>query len=367
MPNLNNEGFTITPRAECVGRFKPVFWTDDAETGGNAVRAGTLNCTPRVAQTVAFTSTAPSGPVVGQTYTAAATGGASGNPVVLSIAAGSSGVCSITGAVVRFDHPGSCVVRADQAGNDDFAPGSAQQTITVVKALTETIPSVTATTLRATVTVRTPGAGTPTGSVAFLVDGVLAGTAPLTAGVATLSHVVPSGATRHIVASYLGDPDFSSSGGTTNRRDPSMTARLVPAGPASASGWYGEPVQVVFTCVSEGSPLTCPAPVLLSSSGVGQTVTRTVTAADGGSATATAGPVDIDLEAPTVSVAGVKDGKTYKNPPSPRCKGSDALSGVDTCTVTVTKKGKRKFKVVVVATDLAGNTATATKTYRLAP
>ena len=38
-----------------------------------------------------------------------------------------------------------------------------------------------------------------------------------------------------------------------------------------------------------------------------------------------------------------------------------------TCTVTVTKKGKRKFKVVVVATDLAGNTATAVKTYRLAP
>ena len=286
---------------------------------------------------------------------------------MLSIAAGSSGVCSITGAVVRFDHPGSCVVRADQAGNDDFAPGSAQQTITVVKALTETIPSVTATTLRATVTVRTPGAGTPTGSVAFLVDGVLAGTAPLTGGVATLSHVVPSGATRHIVASYLGDTDFSSSGGTTNRRDPSMTARVVPAGPASASGWYGEPVQVVFTCVSEGSPLTCPAPVLLSSSGAGQTVTRTVTAADGGSATATAGPVDIDLEAPTVSVAGVKDGKTYKNPPSPRCVGSDALSGVETCTVTVTKKGKRKFKVVVVATDLAGNTATAVKTYRLAP
>ena len=33
----------------------------------------------------------------------------------------------------------------------------------------------------------------------------------------------------------------------------------------------------------------------------------------------------------------------------------------------MTKKGKRKFKVVVVATDLAGNTATAVKTYRLAP
>ena len=69
--------------------------------------------------------------VVGQTMSAAAaTGGASGNAVVLSIAAASAGVCSITGSTVRLDHAGSCVVRAEQAGSDDFGPGSAQQTIT---------------------------------------------------------------------------------------------------------------------------------------------------------------------------------------------------------------------------------------------
>jgi Ca2+-binding RTX toxin-like protein len=47
MPNLNNEGFAISPRAECVGGFKPVFWLDDTNTapGGNALRSGTLNCT----------------------------------------------------------------------------------------------------------------------------------------------------------------------------------------------------------------------------------------------------------------------------------------------------------------------------------
>ena len=31
--------------AECVGGVKPVFWSDDGDTGGNALRAGTLNCT----------------------------------------------------------------------------------------------------------------------------------------------------------------------------------------------------------------------------------------------------------------------------------------------------------------------------------
>ena len=45
MANLNNEGFTITPDSECVGGSKPVFWADDGNTGGHALRAGTIPCT----------------------------------------------------------------------------------------------------------------------------------------------------------------------------------------------------------------------------------------------------------------------------------------------------------------------------------
>ncbi len=44
MPNLNNEGFTIAPVAECVGGVRPVYWLDDSSTGGHALRSGTLNC-----------------------------------------------------------------------------------------------------------------------------------------------------------------------------------------------------------------------------------------------------------------------------------------------------------------------------------
>ena len=29
MPNVNNEGFTMAPAAECVGGVKPVFWAED--------------------------------------------------------------------------------------------------------------------------------------------------------------------------------------------------------------------------------------------------------------------------------------------------------------------------------------------------
>lgn len=46
MPNLNNEGFAIAPATQCTGNTKPVFWSDDGETDGHAIRSGTLNCSP---------------------------------------------------------------------------------------------------------------------------------------------------------------------------------------------------------------------------------------------------------------------------------------------------------------------------------
>jgi hypothetical protein len=45
MPNLNNEGFVMAPQAECVNGLKPVFWADDTNDGGHALRAGTIDCT----------------------------------------------------------------------------------------------------------------------------------------------------------------------------------------------------------------------------------------------------------------------------------------------------------------------------------
>ncbi len=44
MPNINNEGFTIASATECAGDRKPVFWADDSETGGHALRSGNIPC-----------------------------------------------------------------------------------------------------------------------------------------------------------------------------------------------------------------------------------------------------------------------------------------------------------------------------------
>jgi hypothetical protein len=88
---------------------------------------------PRAPQTVSFTSTPPSSPGVGGTYTVSATGGASGNPVTFSIDRTSTkGACAIAGATVSFTGGGACVVDADQPGTHEYAPATeAQQTITI--------------------------------------------------------------------------------------------------------------------------------------------------------------------------------------------------------------------------------------------
>ncbi|MGO4255452.1 beta strand repeat-containing protein [Marmoricola sp. RAF53] len=75
----------------------------------------------KAAQVVSFDSTAPSAAVVGGPgYTPTATGGGSGNPVVLSIDSSTAGKCSLSGGVVSHDHVGSCTVNANQAGNADY-------------------------------------------------------------------------------------------------------------------------------------------------------------------------------------------------------------------------------------------------------
>jgi hypothetical protein len=89
----------------------------------------------KASQTVSFTSTAPTGAVVGGAgYTPTANGGGSGNPVTFSIDSASSGVCSISAGVVTYQHVGTCIVDASQAGTDDYADaGQAQQTVAVGK------------------------------------------------------------------------------------------------------------------------------------------------------------------------------------------------------------------------------------------
>ncbi len=87
-----------------------------------------------IPQTIVFTSSSPpSAEVVGDTYAVTASGGGSGNQVILSIDSSSGSACSISGSTVTFNAAGSCVIDANQAGNSKYqAASQAQQTVTVI-------------------------------------------------------------------------------------------------------------------------------------------------------------------------------------------------------------------------------------------
>ncbi|MFD7731835.1 hypothetical protein ACFV6F_15785 [Kitasatospora phosalacinea] len=44
MSNINNEGFTLAGAGECAGGSKPVYWADDSNTSGHALRKGSITC-----------------------------------------------------------------------------------------------------------------------------------------------------------------------------------------------------------------------------------------------------------------------------------------------------------------------------------
>jgi LPXTG-site transpeptidase (sortase) family protein len=87
----------------------------------------------KAGQSIAFTSTAPSGAVVGgSAYPPAATGGASGIAVVFTIDNSASSVCSISSGNVSFLTVGTCTINANQSGNSNFAAApQVQQSFTV--------------------------------------------------------------------------------------------------------------------------------------------------------------------------------------------------------------------------------------------
>jgi hypothetical protein len=146
----NPVAFTIDPPSAGVcsvsGRARVTFnrkgnCVIDANEAGNARYQSAsqaqqeiaVGSRAKTAQSISFTSK-PSGQAAGGTYLVSARGGGSGNPVVFSVDPSSASVCSVAGATVTFSQAGTCVIDANQAGNDRYLPASqAQQEIAVAK------------------------------------------------------------------------------------------------------------------------------------------------------------------------------------------------------------------------------------------
>ena len=128
----------------------------------------------------------------------------------------SSGTATFTTSALPT---GSDSITGVYSGDTNFTTStSTAVTVTVSQASTTTTLTVsntspapfTTVTLTATVAPVSPGAGTPTGTVEFLSDGTAIGTSTITAGLATLSVVLPVGVDS-ITAQYSGDTNFATS------------------------------------------------------------------------------------------------------------------------------------------------------------
>jgi len=87
---------------------------------------------PKLANSITVTSTAPSGPVVGATYTPAAT---ATSGLAVAVSTSTSDICTVNAGVVTFNHVGTCVVTFDEPGNATYDVASTQtQSITVNQA-----------------------------------------------------------------------------------------------------------------------------------------------------------------------------------------------------------------------------------------
>ncbi len=110
----------------------------DANQAGNARYADA----PQVQRTIKVSKLsqsiiffAPSAGTIFNSASLSAIGGGSGNPVVFSVDPSSGAqVCALSGTVVTFGRTGTCVIDANQAGNDDYtAAPQVQRTIAVTK------------------------------------------------------------------------------------------------------------------------------------------------------------------------------------------------------------------------------------------
>jgi len=123
----------------------PHTYTVTAKSKDGQTGTASISYTVLGAQRITFTSTAPASATVdGVSYTVAATGGASGNPVTFS--SGAPTVCSVSGATVSFTGAGTCTIDANQAGNADYlsAPQITQSFIVKPKATPKAISAVAA-------------------------------------------------------------------------------------------------------------------------------------------------------------------------------------------------------------------------------
>jgi hypothetical protein len=140
------------------------------------------------------------------------------------------------------------------------------------------------------------------------------------------------------------------------------------SGTASTTGWTNAPVTVTFSCDDSGSGVaTCTSPVTVSAEGADQSVTGTATDNVGHSSSTSVDGIDIDLTAPLVSFSGNAGTYGILDTIAITCSANDFLSGIARSTCPTVDAPAWQYAgthtLAATATDVAGNTSSATATF----
>jgi len=140
---LNEAGtVALTTSSLALGTHSiTAVYAGDRGNSGSSSAALIVTVNPLIAQTISFTQ--PASPVTfssGLQIPMVATGGASGNPVVFTLDAGSTATGNITGSTLTVTSIGTLVIDANQAGNSNYsAAAQAQRTVVVNELIAQTI------------------------------------------------------------------------------------------------------------------------------------------------------------------------------------------------------------------------------------
>ena len=145
-------------------------------------------------------------------------------------------------------------------------------------------------------------------------------------------------------------------------------ALTITAGTLGTNGWYITDVTITTTGTDTISgPTICTEPLYVTANTTGTVMNGSCTNDAGFTTNATSLTVKLDKTLPTVAmVGGPADQASYyfgSVPGAPTCSGSDATSGLASCTVTGYSSAVGVHTVTVVATDNAGNGSSESHTY----
>lgn len=152
-----------------------------------------------------------------------------------------------------------------------------------------------------------------------------------------------------------------------DRTPPSVTPIISPS--PNAAGWNNTNVTITFTCNDTGSGVAlCPAPIQVNTEGANQVFSFTATDVAGNTATGSV-TLSIDKTPPVITptAAPAANANGWNNSPvTVTFQCSDALSGVANCASPQTVTADAANQTITgTATDIAGNTATASVTVSL--